>query len=130
MDSSFTRNGIKCAMHSWLKTFFHKINISQCNAALILLSCHLHKVTQPSQEILRATIAMTFWQFRISDCKSNLERVKYLQCKWVLHLTHSPDLTITDFNLFGNIKEEFRTIEISSGKEMLDAVTGILKTIF
>jgi hypothetical protein len=130
MDFSLTRNGIKYAMHSWLKIFFHKMNISQRNAALILLSCHLHEVTQPSQEILRTTVAITFWQFRISDCKSSLKRVKYLQCKWVLHLAHSPDLTITDFNLFGNIKEEIRTMEISSGKEVLDAVIDILKRIF
>jgi hypothetical protein len=55
-----------------------------------------------------------------------MEIVRY---KGVSHSIYSRDLAITDFYLFGKIKEELRTMQASSEKAVAEAATGILRRL-
>jgi hypothetical protein len=57
------------------------------------------------------------------------EQIEVLQCKQVLYPTYSPDLAISDFYLFGKIKEELRTMQASFEEEIVEVVTDILRRI-
>jgi hypothetical protein len=55
------------------------------------------------------------------------EEMEYSRCKQVSHPVYSSDLAITDLYLFGKIKEELRTMKVSSREEVLNVMTGVFR---
>jgi hypothetical protein len=83
-----------------------------------------------SGDISRQQLQLHFDNCRCYTATVVQEQIKLLRCKRVPHPAHSPGFVIANFYLFGKIKEGLRTMQASSGDEILEAVNGILKIIF
>jgi hypothetical protein len=54
--------------------------------------------------------------------------MEHLQCKRVSHLAYSPDILIAGFICSERLKGLW-IVKVSSGEKVLEAVTGIVRTI-
>jgi hypothetical protein len=57
------------------------------------------------------------------------EEMTGLKCKSVLHQLYSPDMAITDFNLFGVLKQTLHGIDVSNDEQLKSEFLTIFQGI-
>jgi hypothetical protein len=74
-------------------------------------------------------LQLYFDNSRYHTTRAIQEEIEYLRFKQISHSAYSPDFAIVNLYLFGWIKEELRTMKASSGEEVLNIMTDILRQI-